>query len=159
MANESPEPPSLDESLVQRLVELAIKIDGCHESVADKMVREFNELAGTEIPYAEFQGIYGGEEHENYVRRVLTAKLTAPDSTIGREQLVEMFKRVSDNPSDDSYLEFAFSKIKKTFGDAQVSDLVFWPGHYFGDGDDSRELTPEQMADAVLERYNQRNAQ
>ncbi len=157
MADHSPNPPQLDESLIQRLAALASEIDGCHESLADELVQEFNSLAGTDIPYSEFQGIYGAEEHEDYVRRVLTAKLTTADSTIGREELTKMFARITANPSDGAYLAFVFSTIEKTFGDTQVSDLVFWPGYYFGDGENSRELTPEQMADAVLERYNQKD--
>ena len=159
MANNPPVPPSLDESLVQRLADLASKIDGCHESVASELVEEFNSLAGTEIPYAAFQGIYGGEEHDCYVRRVLMRKLSTAVPTLDREQIAEMFKRVLEEPADDAYHEFVFSTIEKTFGDAEVSDLVYWPEQYFGDGDDSRDLTPEQMADAVLERYNQRNVQ
>lgn len=157
MANNTLDPPLLDESLVQRLTALASEIDGSHESLAVELVREFNLLAGTNISYTEFQGIYGGEEHERYVRRVLTAQLITTDSSIDRDELTEMFKRITENPLDDAYLEFVFSKIDKTLGDAQISDLVFWPGNYFGDGDNSRELTPEQMADAVLERYNQKH--
>ena len=34
----------------------------------------------------------------------------------------------------------------------------FGPGEYFGDGDNQRELTPELMADAVLERYAKRQS-
>ena len=159
MASNAPNPPLLDESLVQRLAALASEIDGCDESDANDLVQEFNSLAGTEIRYGEFQGIYGGEEHEDYVRRVLIRKFATAVSTLDRDQLTEMFRRISQNPTDEAYLEFAFATIEKTFGDAQVSDLVFWPGSYFADGDDSRELTPEQMADAVLTRYNQRNVQ
>jgi hypothetical protein len=159
MANNAPVPPSLDESLVQRLAALASEIDGCHESVANELVQEFNSLAGTEVTYNEFQGIYGGEEHEDYVRRVLIRQLATAVPTLGRDQLTEMLTRVTENPSDEAYLEFVFSTIEKTFGVAQVSDLVFWPEQYFADGDESREMTPVQMADAVLERYNQRNVQ
>lgn len=159
MANNAPIPPSLDESLVQRLTSLASKIDGCHESVANELVQEFNSLACTEVTYDEFQGIYGGEEHEDFVRRVLIRQLATAVPTLDRDQLTEMFTRVNEDTSDEVYLEFVFSTIEKTFGDSQVSDLVFWPEQYFADGDDSRELEPEQMADAVLERYNQRNVQ
>ena len=159
MAHNAPIPPSLDESMVQRLASIASEIDGCHESIADELVQEFNSLAGTDIPYAEFQGIYGGERHENYVRRVLMRQRSKAVPTLDREQLVEMFKRVLENPGDDAYPEFVFGTIEKTLGDDEVYDLVYFPGEYFGDGDDSRVLSSEQMADAVLERYNQRNTQ
>ncbi|QDU11059.1 hypothetical protein [Gimesia aquarii] len=156
MTNETP--PHLDEALVQRLAELANELDGADEHDAKPLLEEFNELAGTSIPFAEFQGIYGAEDHIDYVRRVLTDKLTNADSSLTRDDLTEMFKRVCENPTDDAYLQFMFSTIKKTFGDHQISDLVFWPGEYFGDGDNSREQTPEEMAEAVLERYRQKQA-
>jgi hypothetical protein len=63
------------------------------------------------------------------------------------------------DPCDDAYLQYVFTTIRKTLGDAQVLDLVFWPGEYFGDGNNQRKLTPELMADAVLERYAQRQSQ
>ncbi|PQO46984.1 hypothetical protein [Blastopirellula marina] len=158
MAEHSPEPPELDESLVQRLAELAAEIDGSPESMADEMVAEFNSLAGTNTPYLEFQGISGGEDHEDYVRRVLIHQQTTADPTIGRNELIEMFRRVLAKPNDQTYLNFVLATIERTFGDDQVSNLIFWPGEYFGDGDDSRELTPEQMADAVLDRHQQKNS-
>ena len=158
MAEHSPEPPELDESLVQRLAELADEIDGCPESMADEMVAEFNSLAGTNIPYLEFQGISGGEDHEDYVRRVLINQQITSDPTIGRTELTEMFRRILADPCDRKYLDFVLATIEKTFGDDQVSDLIFWPGEYLGLGDVRLDLTPKQMADAVLERYQRNNS-
>ncbi len=54
-----------------------------------------------------------------------------------------MFAKVLADPCDDAYLQYVFTTIRKTFGDAQVSDSVFWPGEYFGDGNNQREATPE----------------
>ncbi|MEZ6093008.1 MAG: hypothetical protein R3C03_02050 [Pirellulaceae bacterium] len=45
MSNQSPEPPLLDEALVQKLSELPNGIDGCEEANALKLVQEFNSLA------------------------------------------------------------------------------------------------------------------
>jgi hypothetical protein len=59
-------PPALDEQLVARLAKLAAHLDGDPD---EELRAEFNRLAGTDIPMAEFQGIYGGEDHEDYVRR------------------------------------------------------------------------------------------
>jgi hypothetical protein len=144
--------PELDEALVERLAKLADRLDGGDRDLCGELLEEFNTLAGTSIPFEEFQGIYGGEEHVEYVRRVLTAKQTTEDPTLDRNGLVEMFSRILADPCDNAYLTYAFSTIEKTYGDSQVSDLVFWPNEYFGDGDLHRELTPEMMADAVIER-------
>lgn len=151
--------PKLDKDLVQRLTTLAARLDGGDEVADASLLDEFNQLAGTDIPFSEFQGIYGAEEHIDYVRRVLTDRATEATPDLSREGLIEMFAKVIADPCDDAYLQYVFTTIKKTFGDAQVSDLVFWPSEYFGDGNNQRELTPELMADAVLERYAQRQSQ
>jgi hypothetical protein len=58
--------PELDEELVQQLARIADRLDGGDENVDLPILEEFNRLAGTEIPFAEFQGIYGGEDHVAY---------------------------------------------------------------------------------------------
>ncbi|QDV69907.1 hypothetical protein Poly24_36250 [Rosistilla carotiformis] len=151
-------PPVLDEALVQTLSKLASEIDGSSETDSAELVKTFNAMAGTHIPYLEFQGVYGAEEHDAYVRRLLTAKLTKADPSLDRTELIKIFTRITQDPADDAYLQYAFTTIEKSFGDSQVSDLVFWPNHYFDDGSDPDELTPEQMADAVLDRYARKGA-
>jgi hypothetical protein len=150
--------PKLDEDLVQRLATIAASLDGGDEHADASLLHEFNQLAGTDIPFWEFQGIHGAEEHIDYVRRVLTDRATEASAGLDRQELAMMFAKVLSDPSDDSYLQYVFSTIKKTFGDPQISDLVFWPGEYFGDGNNQRELTPELMADSVLERYAKRQS-
>ncbi len=150
--------PKLDEDLVQRLAKIAARLDGGDEVADASLLDEFSQLAGTDISFSEFQGIYGAEEHIDYVRRVLTDRATEASPDLNREGLIEMFANVLADPCDDAYVQYVFTTIKKTFGDTQVSDLVFWPGEYFGDGNNQRELTPELMADAVLERYAERQS-
>lgn len=151
--------PELDEDLVRHLAKLADRLDGGDEDADAALLEEFDRLAGTSIPFSEFQGISGGEEHIQYVRRVLIDQATEAVPGLGRAGLVEMFAKVNANPCDEAFLQYVFTTIEKTFGDTQISDLVFWPGYYFGDGNHKRELTPELMADAVLERYAQRQSQ
>ncbi|MAE62403.1 MAG: hypothetical protein CMJ49_13735 [Planctomycetaceae bacterium] len=150
--------PEFDEGLVQRLADIADHLDGGDEVADAPLLEEFNKLAGADVPFSEFQGLYGAEDHVDYVRRLLTRTATDASPDLGREGLVEMFARVLADPGDDAYLEYVFTTVEKTFGDDQVSDLVFWPGEYFGDGNDQRELTPETMADAVLARHAQRKS-
>lgn len=151
--------PTLDETLVRRLSEIAAMLDG-GDALADRpLLDEFNRLAETNIPFSEFQGVSGGQEHIDYARRVLTAAQTPAVDTLSRDELVEMFTRILDDPSDSAYLAYVFTTIEKTFADSQVSDLVFWPGIYFGDGDNARERSPKEMADAVIARHGRRSPQ
>ncbi len=150
--------PRRDDDLLQRLAEIADRLDGGDEATDTYLLEEFNRLAGTNIPFSEFQGVYGGEDHIDYVRRVLTERATEASPNLNREGLIEMFKKVLADPCDDAYLQFVFTTIEKTFGDTQISDLVFWPSEYFGDGNNQRKLSPELMADAVLERHSQQRS-
>lgn len=70
-----------------------------------------------------------------------------------------MVRRIFEDSIDEVHLEFAFATIEEARGDAQDSGVVLWLGSFFVDGDDSGEMVPEPMADAVLTRYNQRNVQ
>lgn len=150
--------PNLDDNLVQRLAKIAERLDGGDETADVALLDEFNRLAGTSIPFSEFKGISAGEDHVDYVRRVLTDKATEPVPNLNRELLIEMFTKVLADPCDDAYLQYVFGTVRKTLGDNQISDLVFFPGEYFGDGNHQRGLTPELMADAVLERHARRQS-
>lgn len=150
--------PKIDADLVQRLATIAARLDGGDKRADAPLLDEFNRLAGTDIPFSEFQGISGAEEHIDYVRRMLIDRATDASPDLGREDLMAMFAKVLANPRDDEYLQYVFTTIKQTYGDPQVSDLVFWPGAYFGDGNNLRELTPELMANAVLQRHAERQS-
>src|SRR5689334_12077619 len=83
-------PPTLDDALVGRPAKLAARLDGDPD---EDLRAEFNRLAGTDIPMAEFQGIYGGEDHVDYVRRVLYYRLIKPAPGVTRAELAEVVRR------------------------------------------------------------------
>ena len=146
------QPPATDAAKVARLTELAAELDGAPAVDGDDpLVVEFNRLAGTSLSFEDFQGIYGAEEHETFVRRLLARQAAEPRPALDRDGLVALFARIVSDPCDDAFLEHAFATIEATYGDGRVSDLVFWPGRYLADHD-GHELTPEEMADAVLAR-------
>ena len=70
-------PPALDEHLVARLAEFADSLDG---NPNEELRAEFNKLAGTDLPMKLFQGVYGSEDHANFVRRILRERLIKPAS-------------------------------------------------------------------------------
>src|SRR4051794_10222092 len=90
-------PPVLDEQPVARLAELAARLDGDPDE--DKRA-EFSRLAGADIPMAEFQGIYGGEDHEDYVRRVLYYRLVKPAPAVTPAELAEVVRRAMATEDD-----------------------------------------------------------
>jgi hypothetical protein len=148
-------PPALDEKLVARLAKLAAHLDG---DPNEKMRSEFNRLAGTDIPMSEFQGIYGGEDHEDYVRRVLYYRLIKPAPGVTRAELAEVVRRAM--PTNEFFdLHQAYMAVF----DANVprdgaSNLIFYPADYdastntWGGGRPINEYdpTPEQIVEWAL---------
>lgn len=140
--------PQLDIDKVNRLAELAAELDGASPGQCDDELHEFNETAGTSIPLSEFQGIYGGMEHHSWVRNVLCepfVKATPPPTDA---EALELITRLMSAGGDEWEL-FFWTCVLEHHIDPKMSDLIHWPGEYFGDGDNSRELSPQDILDTA----------
>ena len=140
-------PPALDEALVRRLARLAARLDGRSPAWQEELA-EFNRLAGTALPIDDFQGIYGAEDHEDWVRRVLYHKVIKPAPGISREDLTEVVRRAMSRSES-----FADREAYRAVFDANVplenaSNLLFYPPDYdpatntWGGGRAIREYDP-----------------
>jgi hypothetical protein len=148
-------PPALDESKVARLAKLAAELDGAVYSSPQAWeddLAKFNRLAGTDLPIEEFQGIYGGEDHDSWIRKVLAGPYVKQLPDISRAELVELARRVMQDDGEEHETHFWLCMLEENLPDPRVSDLIYWPGEYFGDGDNSRVLTPEQVVDIAQAR-------
>lgn len=145
-------PPVLDESLVTHLADLANRIDGAQPGEWEELLDEFNRLAGTQCEFAHMQGISGGEEHATFVRRILLEQRASAIDDLTREDLVASFTHILSPECSEAERDFLFAQLKYNLRDPEIMDLVYWPGEYFGDGNNARALTPEAMADAALQR-------
>lgn len=145
-------PPVFDEARVVRLAELADRIDGAAVGQWDDDLAEFNREAGTDLAALDFQGISGGQDHRTWVCKLLAEPSVRPVSAITRAELVEMVRRVKADEGAEEEIEFWLKMLAVNLPDPQVSNLLFWPGVYFGDGDDTRDLSPEQVVDVARAR-------
>ena len=143
-------PPALDEAKVARLAELAASIDGARPGEWEDWLEEFNREAGTDLAFLEFQGIAGGMEHETFVRQVLCEPAARKIPDITYEELLELVTRVSGAAGAEHELHFWLRLLEANLPDPRLSDLIFWPDEYFGDGGSSRELSPKEILDIAL---------
>lgn len=150
-------PPALDEALVARLARLAAQLDGD----PDEDVRaEFNRLAGTDIPMQEFQGISGGEDHEDYVRRVLYHRLITPTPGVTREELAEVVRRAMPQNEFFDQHEAYMAIFDANVPLERASNLICYPPDYdpaTNTWDGGRPMgkydpTPEQIVEWALAR-------
>ncbi|MDB5340306.1 MAG: hypothetical protein JWN70_5925 [Planctomycetaceae bacterium] len=147
-------PPTLDEVLVTRLAELAAQVDGARAGEGDDWLAEFNSLAGTTIPFEEFQGIYGAEDHADWVRRVLTYQQIKPTSDVTREELVEIVRRAMPQngyPDAEAYMAIFDVNVPRS----GASNIIFYPPDYDSDTNTwgggrmigEYDPTPQQIVD------------
>jgi len=90
---------------------------------------------------------------------VLLEKRTSSIPDLARDDVVAMFQKICSEDCSEAERDFALAQLEYNLDDPKISDLIYWPGEYFGDGDNAREMTAEEMAEAVLARKRERDAQ
>jgi hypothetical protein len=139
-------PPVLDPSLVARLTELADGIDGAAPGMWEDDLAEFTRLSGTAIPFEEFQGVYGGDGAEAFVRRVLFQRHLATPPPVTVEELAEVVARVgAAGPDHEFYLALFLAHCKHPSG----TDLIYWPD-LVPELPQDREPTEREIAELAL---------
>jgi len=145
-------PPLLDEALVARLAWLADSLDGSRDDAQSALwLDEFNRRANTQLDRFEFQGIYGGMNHSEWVKEVLSRvhQKLVPD--ISRHELIEIVRRISVGEGAESDTHFYLGLLRANLPGVQISDLIFYPERFFNDKNYlHRKMTPEEIVDAAL---------
>jgi hypothetical protein len=150
-------PPALDEAEVLQLARLAARIDGANIGQVEDELAEFNRIAGTAFAFADFQGIYGGQEHERWVRSVLVRQRVRPVPEVTRAELVEVVRRAMPQNGDPEY-EAYMAIFDANVPMPGASNLIFYPPDYdaatdtWGGGRPIGEYdpTPEQVVEWAL---------
>ncbi|UVM48251.1 MULTISPECIES: hypothetical protein [unclassified Pseudomonas] len=143
-------PPALDESMVARLTKLAEEIDCGHPEQTLSQLAEFNREAMTELEFIDFQGVYGGQAHDTWVRKVLAKPYELRVADVTKQELVELARRVMEGDGADHEVEFWLSMLEINIPNDRISDLIFWPDEYFDDVNYSQELSPEQVVEIAF---------
>lgn len=143
-------PPVLDESTVARLTSLAEEIDCGRPEQTREQVAAFNQEARTELQFIDFQGIYGGQDHDTWVRKVLAAPYAQRVMDVTKCELIELARRVMECDGTEHDIDFWLSMLEINIPNERISDLIFWPDEYFNDVNYSKTLTPEQVIEMAL---------
>lgn len=138
-------PLKLDPSLIDRLTTLANKLDGVMLEQGNEELVEFNRLARVNLTLADFQGIYGAEDHEDFVRRVLYSRSLHPDPNLSLAEMTEIINRIRNLDDDDFYIELFEVNCKHPSG----TDLIYYPDEV-PELPQDREPTSEEIAKVAL---------
>jgi hypothetical protein len=142
--------PRLDGELVARLAALAREIDGARPGEYEEALVAFERLSGIAVPFRDFQGVYGAEDHACFVRRLLWSRRIRPAAGVTRAELVEVLRRadprVGVNDENEAYMMIFDANVPLSKG----SLLLYFPPEDSGLEDRDWDPTLEEVVDLAL---------
>jgi len=133
-------------------IALAQAIYALHEAGADysAQLKRLCLISGHPIHILEVQSAIDSISPETFARNVLI-DWNGISENINNEELLEMIDRICNCDGDEFQMDYWIECVRVNTRDENVSDLIFWPGTYFGDGDDSRSMSPSEILATALE--------
>ena len=143
-------PPVLDKHLIARLTVLADELDGGYPEQTEIQLAAFNQLAGTQFEFLDFQGIQGKHDYETWVRKVLAKPYERRLGDVTKAELVELARRVMSAEGTEHALDFWLNMLVFNLPSEQVSGLIFCPEVYLAGNDAFQKLTPELVIEIAM---------
>lgn len=110
-------------------------------------LEKLSALVGRKVTAFDLDSAFGSVDSLTFAHDLLAWSVVIPDD-ITRAEILEMMQRMfSSKSGDETRHAFWLACLAKGTGDAKISDLIFWPGDYFGDGDNQATFTDEEILD------------
>lgn len=142
--------PITDATRLNSATELATRLYRLHEAGEDytEKLAELSKLTGKTLTAFELSAAVGSIAPETFAAGLLVDRTQIPSLT--EAEMLELLERVCTANGTEFQVGYWLSCLEVNTGDHRISDLIFWPGEYFGDGDNSREMSPGEMLAVVL---------
>ncbi len=149
--------PTATDPRLDRATQLAKNIYILFETANDYSsdLRELALLSGRPIHSFAVDAAFGSIRPETFAKKQLMNWQKLPADLTDAEML-EMAERIANVRGDEFQTEYWLACLSLNTGDERISDLFFWPGEYFGDGDNSRELSASEILAVALKSGGRR---
>jgi hypothetical protein len=143
--------PTAADTRLADAIALAREIYTLFERGADysSPVRSLGILVGHPIHDFAVRSAFGSVRPETFAKRQLIDWDRLP-SDLSRREMLEIIDKFHEGKLDEFYPEYWIECLRVNTGDGRISDLIFWPGSYFGDGDDSRLMSSSEILETAL---------
>jgi len=144
--------PTEGDARLTDAISLGREIYMLHERGADYSATVKRLSLLVEHPIADFdvEAAFGSIGPDAFARRQLIAWDQLP-LDLTQQEMLEMIERVCDASGDELQIEFWLGCLRANTGDERISDMIFWPGSYFGDGNDARKMSPSEILSTASE--------
>lgn len=97
-----------------------------------------------------FRYAFGSVSPDTFACQLLVDWNAVPRD-LSKPEMLELLSRIFRPSRGEEFLtEYWLKCLRINTKNDRISDLIFWPGDYFRDGDDGRELTPEEVLEIAL---------
>ena len=143
--------PFTDKPRLQASIKLANDIYRLHEAGHDysSELTQLSILAGQSISKFSVESAFGSISPEGFARELI-CDLTAIPTNLTPDEMLELIKHIITADGDTFQMWYWLQCLQVNTGDNKFSDLIYWPGEYFKDGNNAREMSPQEILDTAL---------
>lgn len=144
--------PTANDPRLSTALALGREIYALYEAGADydAPLRQLGVLVGRPIHGFAVRDGFGSVGPDIFARRQLVA-WDQPPSDVTEEEMLEMVDGVCGVTSaDELQRDYWLACLQVCTGDRKIRDLIFFPGDYFGDGDDARLMSSSEILETAL---------
>jgi hypothetical protein len=145
--------PVRDQAKLQKLLPLAEEVFRLHEAGQGyaKELKAISCLATRIVGAYDIDVAFGCESPEDFARRLLIDWFALPND-LSEPEMLELLEAICTARGNQVCISYWVKCLEVNTGDNRLSDLIFWPGEYFGDGFDGRELSPSEILEIALRK-------
>ena len=138
--------PTACNSSLQEALALSDEIYRLHEEGQDYSapLRRLARIAKRPIGPHAVLAAFGSIRPITFAKKQLVDWNSLPND-LAEEEMLDLIQRVCQSSGSEFQTEYWVECLRINTGDENISDLIFWPGEYFHDGDNSRELSPSDI--------------
>jgi hypothetical protein len=122
------------------------RIYAAHEAghTYDESLAMLGKLVGKSVMPHQVHMAFGSVSPQSFAHDLLLHSAQIP-SDLSDSEMLELLQHVLRPSRGELRTSFWLACIKENTGDPRVSDLIYWPGEYFGDGDNRRTLSAHEI--------------
>ena len=110
----------------------------------DPLLSQLSQLVGTPVTQYEVCSGFGSVSPESFAYDLLVRSIVIPGN-LSHPEMLELVQYLLQPEQEELRTGFWLACLTLNTGDPRFSDLIYWPGEYFKDGDNSRELSAEEI--------------
>lgn len=140
--------PSFDPRLGPAIA-LAERLYQLHEAGQDYSSEraELCDLVEKPVSALDVDAAFGSIDPVTFARGLLPAAIP---NDLTADEMLEMIQRICTARGTEFQIGYWLRCLVANTGDDRISDLIFWPDEYFGDGNRARQMSPKEILETAL---------